>query len=155
AVLQKAIQGLPNFDIRQEVADLQTLSARQTPDARPEVTARLNAIDKFRVTLSSATQTDLRYEMNEAGVPKMFSNLMGPLSEPAAGSANEIARAFLARHGDIFGLTRREARRLKLEGEDQDQGITFLHYRQTTGGVNVFEGQVQVAVGAAGEVLSV
>lgn len=155
AVLQTAIQGLPNFDIRQEIADLQTLSARQAPSARPEITARLNAIDKFRVALSSATQTDLRYEMNEAGVPKMFSNLTGPLSEPAAGSANEIARAFLARHGDIFGLTRREARRLKLEGEDQDQGITFLHYRQTAGGLSVFEGQVQVAVGAAGEVLSV
>src|SRR6185369_12722568 len=87
--------------------------------------------------------------------PKTLFNLAGPLSTPQAGSADQIARDFLSRQSAMFGLTRREVRRLKLEGEDQDQGITFLHYRQVIDGIEVFQGQVQIAVGAAGEVLSV
>ncbi|MEN3334039.1 MAG: hypothetical protein V7641_3404, partial [Blastocatellia bacterium] len=152
---QAAILGLPNFDIRQEVASLQVLSARQAPSNGDAVSVRLNAINTFSVALASQTRTDLRYEMNEAGVPKTLFNLAGPLSLPQTGAADQIARDFLNRHGDLFGLTRRDVRRLKLEGEDQDQGITFLHYRQTIDGIDVFQGQVQIAVGAAGEVLSV
>jgi len=155
SISQAAILGLPNFDIRQEVAGLQALSARQAPGNDDAVSVRLNAINNFSAALASQTRTDLRYEMNEAGVPKSLFNLAGPLSPPQAGSANRIARDFLNRQGDIFGLTRRDVRRLKLEGEDQDQGVTFLHYRQTIDGIDVFQGQVQIAVGAAGEVLSV
>jgi extracellular elastinolytic metalloproteinase len=152
---QAAILGLPDFDIRQEVADIQALSARQSPGSPDAVSVRLNAINNFSAALASQTRTDLRYEMNEAGVPKTLFNMVGPLSQPQAGSADRIARDFLNRQADIFGLTRREVRRLKLEGEDQDQGITFLHYRQTIDGIDIFQGQVQIAVGAAGEVLSV
>jgi hypothetical protein len=119
------------------------------------VKARLNAIENYRSSLSPETRDNLRYEINEAGVPKAFFNLTGPLSRPSAGSPDQIARGFLVKHGAIFGLTRREVRRLKLENEDNDQGITFLNYVQTIGGVAVFQGQVQIAISLQGEVLSV
>src|SRR5436853_631192 len=115
---QAAILGLPNFDIRQEVAGIQALSARQAPSDGNAASARLNAINNFSATLASQTRTDLRYEMNEAGVPKTLFNLAGPLSQPHAASADRIAREFLNRQGDIFGLTRRRVPRLKLGGED-------------------------------------
>src|SRR3954454_18035787 len=76
---QAAILGLPNFDIREEVAGRQALSARQAPSNGDAASVRLNAINNFSAALASQTRTDLRYEMNEAGVPKTLFNLAGPL----------------------------------------------------------------------------
>ena len=122
---------------------------------RAEIQARRAAIEDFRASLSPESRDSLRYEINEAGLPKALFNLSAPLSRPSSRSGDQIARRFLTRHTDVFGLTSGDVGRLKLETEDKDQGITFLHYRQTIGGVPVFQGQVQVAVGAAGEILSV
>jgi Zn-dependent metalloprotease len=148
---QSSITGLPNYDIRHELAEIQQLSASKAPDFK----ARTDAIESFRTGLSSEGRDGLRYEINEAGVPKAFFNLSAALSEPSAGSADQIARSFLRQHSDIFGLSGNEIRRLKLENQDNDQGVTFLNYAQTINGIHVFQGQVQVAIGAAGETLSV
>lgn len=152
---QATILGLPNYDIRQELVELQQLSDSKSPAESEALRARLNAIESFRATISPAAGDNLRYEINEAGVPKVFFNLAGPLSEPSPEPADQIARSFLTKHGDIFGLTRLEVRGLKLEGEDKDQDITFLHYKQMIDGVTVFQGQVQIAVNAKGEIVSV
>ncbi|HLG16045.1 MAG TPA: M36 family metallopeptidase [Blastocatellia bacterium] len=152
---QTTIIGLPNYDVRQQLAEIQDLSGSDAPTQTAEVRARLSAIENYRETLSPQTRDDLRYEINEAGVPKVFFSLGGPLSAPSRASADQAARAFLTRHGNIFGLTRGEVRRLKLGNEDNDQGLSFLVYDQTIGGLRVFHGQVQVAVSADGEVQSV
>lgn len=152
---QTAILGLPDFDIRHEIAELQTLSKSGSSADRVAVQSRVNAIENFRRSFSPESRDSLRYEMNEAGVPKAFFNLSAPLSEPSNDSSDQVGRRFLRQHRDVFGLTSRDVRGLKLEREDNDQGISFMHYRQVIGGVEVFQGQVQVAVGAAGEVLSV
>jgi len=150
---QTAILGMPDFDIRHEVSDIQTNSRSSADPARAQ--SRVDAIEHFRRSFSPESRDSVRYELNEAGVPKAFFNLSAPLSAPSGDSSDQVARRFLRQHSDVFGLTSREVRGLKLEGEDNDQGTRFMHYRQVIGGVEVFQGQVQVAVGAAGEVLSV
>jgi hypothetical protein len=152
---QSTILGLPDYDVRQEIAEIQELSALKTQGESARSGARVDSIEGFRATLSPERRGDLRYEINEAGVPKLFFSSGEPLSKPSPGSADRIARGFLAAHTDIFGLTRREVRRLKLENEDPDEGTTFLSYRQTIDGLPLFQGQVQIAVNSNGEVLSV
>jgi extracellular elastinolytic metalloproteinase len=152
---QTTIIGLPDYDVRQQVAELQKLSGSDEPSEGSPLKARMSAIAKFRPARSTDSGDDLRYEMNEAGVPKVFFSHTGPLSRPSARSADKVARGFLTANSDIFGLTRGEVRRLKLNNKDDDQGLTFLHYNQMIDGIGVFQGQVQVAVSAEGEVLSV
>jgi hypothetical protein len=152
---QATILGLPDYDVRQEVARIERLSDSTASAENNGLKARVNAIAKFRAPRATESGDDLRYEMNEAGVPKVFFSQSGPLSRPSAGSPDKIARGFLTKNSDIFGLTRGEVRRLKLKNRDNDQGLTFLHYNQMIDGINVFQGQVQVAVSAEGEVLSV
>jgi extracellular elastinolytic metalloproteinase len=152
---QATIIGLPDYDVRREIAEIQALSSSGPVSDGAVVQARRDAIEDFRASLSAESRDSLRYEINEAGLPKALFNLSEPLSRPSTRSGDQIARGFLRQHTDLFGLTRGDVRRLKLETEDEDQGITFLHYRQTIDGVPVFQGQVQVVVGAAGEVLSV
>ncbi len=155
APLQTAILGLPNYDIRHEVAEIQNLPDSKSQPESAALKARRSAIENFRASLSPETRDGLRYEINEAGVPKAFFNLSAPLSRPSAGSADEAARSFLRKHRDVFGLTSRAVNRLKLENEDNDEGTIFLVYNQMVGGVKVFQGQVQVAVNSSREVLSV
>jgi extracellular elastinolytic metalloproteinase len=152
---QATIIGLPDYDVRREIAEIQVLSSSGPVSDGAVVQARRDAFEDFRASLSAESRDSLRYEINEAGLPKALFNLSEPLSRPSTGSGDQIARGFLRRHSDLFGLTSGDVRRLKLETEDEDQGITFLHYRQTIGGVPVFQGQVQIVLGAAGEVLSV
>jgi extracellular elastinolytic metalloproteinase len=152
---QNAILGLPDYDLRQELRSRQDISDLQIKAENPAIKARIQAIENFRGTLTPEHQDNLRYEISEAGTPKVFFNASGTLSPPANGSADEIARNFLRKETKIFGLTGREVRRLKLQNEDNDQGTTFLVYNQTIDGVSVYQGQVQVAVNAAGETLSV
>ncbi len=154
-VWQPQILGLPSFDIRQELAGFRQASGSKASAQTAAAKARLNAAESFRLSLSPDIQADLRYEINEAGVPKTFFNLRGSLSGPASGSADEIARGFLKKHKKIFGLASSDDRVLKLETEDNDDGTTFLVYNQTIDGINVFQGQVQIAVDADGEVLSI
>jgi hypothetical protein len=54
--------GLPNFDIRQEIADIQLPNSSAQDDA---VRRRLNAIDAFLSRLPEEMRGDLRYEINE------------------------------------------------------------------------------------------
>ncbi|MGA9771960.1 MAG: M36 family metallopeptidase [Blastocatellia bacterium] len=144
------IIGLPNYDIR-EVSGIQTQSAIESA----AVKARTNVIENFRAQLPQDMRESLRYEVNEAGVPKAFFNLAGPLSQSSFGPADQIARSFLSERSHVFGLTSAEVRGLKLRNEDKDENITFLHYNQMIDGVGVYQGQIQIAVSNVGEVLSV
>jgi extracellular elastinolytic metalloproteinase len=148
---KETILSLPDYDIRQELAEIQGTAA---PDS-DALSARISAIESFRASLPAETRDNLRYEINEAGVPKLFFIPAGASAPQSARSADQIARSFLTEHSDIFGLTARDVRLLKFENEDNDQGTTFLHYHQTIDGLRLFQGQVQIAVSAKGEVLSV
>jgi Zn-dependent metalloprotease len=149
--------GLPDYDIRQELADQRAVEENDLQDtAQNDVArARLEAVERFRAGLKPSAREHLRVELGRSGVPKIFFNYESPLSAPRPGSADRIARAFLTAHADIFGLTPQDVRSLRLEVKDADEGVTFLKYQQTAHGVKVFEGLITVAVSAAGEVLSV
>ncbi len=152
---QPSLIGLPDFDIREEIADLQASPDTKSIGDSAALKARLNTIESFRARLMPEVREHLRYEINSAGVPKTFFNLAAPLSRPASESPDRIARDFLTANTGIFGLTRREIRRLQLDNQDRDGGTTFLNYHQMIGGLRVFQGQVQIAVNADGEIISV
>ena len=147
--------GLPNYDLRHEVSQIQTLSGLNASIESAAMKERTNVIENFRATLPQEMRESLRYEVNEAGVPKAFFNLAGPLSQSSFGTADQIARSFLSERAHVFGLAGSEVRSLKLRNEDKDENITFLHYNQMIDGIGVYQGQVQIAVSALGEVLSV
>jgi extracellular elastinolytic metalloproteinase len=153
------IIGLPDFDIRGIVAENQRSSfstaSRARQSAAAVAQARANSVESFRASLAPQLRDKLRVEFNEAGVPKAFFSYEGSLSPARAGSPDAIAREFLAGNSPVFGLSVDEISKLKLQNVDNDEGTTFLNYAQTIDGLNVFQGQVQVAVNKNGEVLSV
>jgi extracellular elastinolytic metalloproteinase len=162
AIEQPGIIGLPDFDIRHEITKLQTSSASSSGASSSggaiesaAVKARMNSVEAFRASLAPSSRDKLQVEFNEAGVPKMFFNYVEPLSEERGGAPDRIARDFLRGNTKVFGLAAREVRRLKLENIDDDEGTTFLSYRQMIGDIPVFQGQVQVAINSRGQVISV
>src|ERR1051325_3603717 len=91
---QPGIIGLPNFDVRQEMASYE-LNSRTGSAAKIEtaaVKARLDSVESFRETLAPAQRDKLQVEFNEAGVPKVFFNHVAPLSAAKGGAPDPIAR---------------------------------------------------------------
>src|SRR5262249_46693522 len=66
-----------------------------------------------------------------------------------------IARNFLAAHSEVFGMEQGQVAQMRMMNEDNDKGTTFVNYEQTVNGIPVFQGQVQVAIGQNGQVMSV
>ena len=154
---------LPNYDIRLANRDefddteLNTNAGRQRGAGSLNATlrSRASAVENFRAGLGAQRGRNLRAEVNEAGALKTFFVDGGALTGPQSDLPDNVARGFLKRQAALFGLSNASVNSLKLEHEDSDRGTTFLDYAQTVGGLKVFEGNVKVAVGRAGEVLNV
>ncbi|HEX5083182.1 MAG TPA: M36 family metallopeptidase [Blastocatellia bacterium] len=157
ASLQVQPVSLPNYDVRREIGVAAPSRVNQLgvaiAVADPQVMQ--NAVESFRERFSPDTREKLRVEMNDVGLPKMVTNIEEPLSAPQSGQPDSIARDFLADHPALFGFNRNQIVEMKLQSEDNDQGTTFLNYEQMIDGIPVFQGQVQVAVNAKGQVLSI
>jgi hypothetical protein len=149
-------QPLANYDVRQEMlaAPAERTSNLGTAISDAGATARQRAIEAFRNRFPAGARNRLRMVMNEAGLPKMVVSADGPLAAAQSGRPDSIARKFLSEHAVMFGLSQRHVTEMKLKHEDRDQGTTFLNYEQMIDGVSVFQGQVQMALSAAGEVIS-
>jgi Zn-dependent metalloprotease len=153
---------LPNYDIRLANRDefddteLNTDAGRRRAagSLNAALRSRASAVENFRAGLGARGRRNLRAEVNEAGGLKNFFVEGAALSAPQANTPDNVARGFLKKQAALFGLSNADVNALKLEKEDDDQGTTFLDYAQTVGGVKVFEGEVKVAVGRAGEVLN-
>ncbi|HEV2860591.1 MAG TPA: M36 family metallopeptidase [Pyrinomonadaceae bacterium] len=153
---------LPNFDIRLAgrgefaSSELSSTGGRQRAagSGNAALAARAAAVENFRAGLGSRAR-HLRAEANETGAMKNFFVEGEALSGPQADLPDNIARGFLRDRAPLFALTAAGVNGLKLNKEDKDDGTSFLEYSQTVGGVKVFEGEVKVAVGRGGEVLSV
>jgi Zn-dependent metalloprotease len=154
----KGASRLPDFDIRLvrdvEFTEYDLNAPANAPDAAKyaQEQARATVIDKFRAHLNDKDSRNLRAVVNEAGAMKNFFIDGASLSEPRSDTADNIARGFLKEHAPMFSLTDAG---LKLTHEDNDGTIKFLEYAQTVNGIEVFEGEVQVAINQNGEVLSV
>jgi Zn-dependent metalloprotease len=154
---------LPNYDIRLagrgEFTDTDVSSSasaqRAITSANASVKSRASAVESFRAGLSSKAAGRLRAEANESGALKNFFIDGAALSAPRSDMPDNVARGFLKSRASLFALTDAGVSNLKLNREDKDDAATFLDYSQTVGGIKVFEGDVRVAVGRAGEVLSV
>ena len=153
---------LPNYDIRlagrDEFADTEVNTSagkQRAAAASPAVQSRAAAVESFRASLGAERAGKLRAEVNEAGALKNFFIEGDALSGPQAGIPDQIARGFLKGRASLFALTATGVNTLKLVRDDNDQGTSFLDYTQTVGGIKVFEGDVRLAVGRAGEVLNV
>ncbi|HEU0185513.1 MAG TPA: M36 family metallopeptidase, partial [Blastocatellia bacterium] len=157
ATLQVQPVSLPNYDVRAEIRAAAPGRVNQlgVAVAVADSQAMQNAIESFRERFSSGARDKLRVVMNDVGLPKMVMNTEEPLSDPQSGQPDSIARDFLADHPAMFGLDRNQIVEMKLKSEDKDQDTTFLNYEQMIDGVPVFQGQVQVAVNAKGQVLSI
>jgi Zn-dependent metalloprotease len=155
----KTSSRLPNFDIRLvekgEFTEYDLNPPSTTSDSAknaPEQARAASVIDNFRASLNATDSQNLRAVVNEAGAMKNFFIDGAPLSEPRSDTADNIARDFLKKHASMFSLTDAS---LKLNHEDNDGPVKFLEYSQTVNGIQVFEGEVKVAVSQYGEVLSV
>src|SRR5215213_1948986 len=154
---------LPNYDIRLagrgEFADTDVSTKARAQSAVASGSAALRsraaAVENFRAGLSARGAEHLRAEVNEAGAMKNFFIDGAALTGPQADVPDNVARGFLKSRAALFALGEAGVNGLKLNREDSDEGTTFLDYTQTVDGIKVFEGDVRVAVGRAGEVLSV
>lgn len=155
--LQVQSVSLPNYDVREEIraAAPSRLNQLGAAVAGADSQAMRNAIESFRERFPPEARNNLRVVMNDTGLPKMVFNIEGPLSAPQSDQPDSIARGFLADHSAMFGLNRSQILEMKLKNEDNDQGATFLNYEQMIDGIPVFQGQVQVAINAKGQVISI
>ena len=155
--LQVQLVSLPNYDVREEIRAAAPSRVNQlgAAVAATNSQAMQNAIESFREGFPPEARDNLRMMMNDTGLPKMVFNIEGPLSAPRSDQPDAIARDFLADHSAMFGLDRSQILEMKLKNEDNDQGTTFLNYEQMIDGIPVFQGQVQVAINAIGQVISI
>ncbi|HEV2884758.1 MAG TPA: M36 family metallopeptidase [Pyrinomonadaceae bacterium] len=155
-----ASPSLPNYDIRLDGKgefqdyELATPKGKQMALQSDATRGRVAEVDQFRANAGASGQ-NLRAVVNESGAMKNFFIDGASLSEPQSDTPDNIARKFLNRHARMFALSSTDAEALKLVNEDSDRGTSFLEYNQTIRGIEVFEGDVKVAVNKNGEVLSV
>ncbi len=142
--------GLPNVDARRDSTTLELNAGYNSKVAPRDVR---NAIETLRSTIPGSPES-LWVDLMPTGTPKTVAQFEGALSGPRSGSADAIARGFLAEHADLFGLSAREVRNLRVSMNNLDEatGITYMKYVQTVRGVEVFDSEIGVTVGAKGEV---
>jgi Zn-dependent metalloprotease len=150
---------LPDYDIRLgekgefQDFDMSSDTGKQGASLRVATNAASSAVEQFRN--ASKSGESLHAMVNEAGAMKNFFIDGGTLSLPSADTPDNIARNFLNENPSLFRLGGAQVSDLKLTREGIDEGTTFLTYAQTVGGVEVFDGDVQVIVNKSGEVISV
>src|SRR5262245_52906833 len=148
---------LPKYDVRDEIGAAAPSRVNQlgVTVAGADSQVMQNAVESFRERFSPDAREKLRVVMNDVGLPKMVINTEEPLSAPQSGQPDSIARDFLGDNSAMFGLNRNQIHEMKLKNEDNDHGTTFLNYEQMIDGIAVFQGQVQVAINAEGQVISI
>ena len=157
AVPQVKFAPLSDYDVRKEISAASPRRVNQLGVAVGTVDslARKKAIESFSAQLSSDARNNLQVVMDDTGLPKTVFNRKEPLSAPRSDEPDSIARDFLSDHATMFGLNKSQVVEMKLKNKDNDEGATFLNYEQTIDGIPVFQGQVQVALNSAGQVMSV
>src|SRR5215468_10157070 len=157
AIPQVQFPPLRNYDVRDEIRAASPRKVNQLGVAIGTVDslARQKAMESFSAQLSSDARNNLQVVMDDSGLPKTVFNRKEPLSAPRSGEPDSIARDFLSDHATMFGLNKSQVVEMKLKNKDNDEGATFLNYEQTIDGIPVFQGQVQVAINSAGQVMSV
>jgi hypothetical protein len=140
--------GLADYDARRDGATGQ-INALGPLEAAPQ--DKSEAIDALRAGMPGAPD-GLRVDLHPSGRAKQVVNFGGMLTEPAVGSPDEIARAFLDRNAAVFGFAT-PSLEVTMENLDEASGVTYLKYRQRVEGVTVFGSEVSIAISPKGEVV--
>ncbi len=107
--------------------------------------------------LEARAAARLRATFNARGGAARSLESSRPLSPPAHGSPEAIARAFLHEHRDAWHLSPKEVDDLELQTSyvDRHSGVAHVYYRQRVGGVPVFQGLLGTHLDERGRVLGV
>jgi hypothetical protein len=109
--------------------------------------------------LAGATErtTAARFTRWEGDLPRsIVAPLDGALSAPHAGTPESAARAFLRDERELFGLSERDLADLELTSSVRGPaGSTHLYFRQTIGGIEVYQGRINLTLRVDGAVLYV
>jgi subtilase family serine protease len=133
---------LPNFDSR--------LTIPRQAAARPDTQT---AVEQLR----GESGPDAQARLGADGSVRTFAARGRPLTPPAAGSAEDIARRFITRHARAFGLDPADVGGLTAGAASSRgaSGLVAVNLRQFVQGIRVFGADVRVYVTPAGEIVRV
>jgi len=131
----------PDQDVRQ-------LNRDARPGPAPRRLAAAGALER------AAPGVRLRWD-HLSGSPKWIAAPAGlALSQARDATPVEIARGFLADHPDLFGLDATGVAELELTSSVPGPGDTIhLYFTQSSGGLEVFDGRVNITIDRRGRVL--
>ena len=95
----------------------------------------------------------VQLKLNEFGLPRSISREGGALTGPSSDLPEDIAKSFLRAERQVFRFTDAEIGALRLLRTEKSGGLRFLRFNQTLGGIDVWEGQVRVALDGGGQVV--
>ena len=108
----------------------------------------------YRASAAAEGYQRLRLTINSFGLPKSLSSAVEPLSAPSTEDPVDIAKSFLRAHQDLFPLSEGDVEGLRLISSDASSGgLVFLHFTQSVGDIDVYQGHVKVTLNAAGQVI--
>ena len=134
---------VPNFDIR-------LTAPRVAPPPDPDAQASLEELRR--------DQPGVRTRAHRFGPGVRTLHASGkPLTPPARGTPEEIARRFLGRYHRLLGLEGRDLASLAKTREyrSHNEPVAHVVFGQTVNGLQVHGSQVQFTISQRGEVLSV
>ena len=145
----------PDFDIqqRQRVHTSQAAEGSKAQDG-PLMRQRRVKVEAYRASAKTEGVRSLRLTINSFGLVKSLSNAREPLSAPSTDDPVEVAKGFLRTREDLFRLSDEDLEGLRLVSKDaSSRGLVFLHFTQTVGGIDVYQGHVKVTLNKAGQVI--
>ncbi len=155
--VQKAAgqQSGADFDIRhRQRANTSQVAGGAKAQDRALIRRRKAKLEAYRASVAAEGAQGLRLSINTFGLPKSLSNAVEPLSGPSTGDPVEVAKGFLRTREDLFLLGEDDIEGLRLVSRDAaSSGLMFLHFTQTVGGIDVYQGHVKVTLNAAGQVI--
>ena len=146
-----------NFDIRDEMerpAPAGAAAKLAPPDRardRALIERRKASVEAYRA--SSAAQ-GIRIVLNDFGLPKSLFHPLRPMTAPSSRDPESIARDFLSANREILPVDAASSENFRLYSRHSAaDGLSFLQFQQTYRGVDVFHGQVNLALNSAGQVV--
>ncbi len=96
---------------------------------------------------------DVQVTWSRTGTARSLQADKGALTARSTARPDAIARSFLGRNPELFGLKAAEVADLRLTAHDRQAGASFLRYQQVSEGLDVHGATVLVTVDRQGRVL--
>ncbi|MFC0624326.1 M36 family metallopeptidase [Kribbella deserti] len=104
-------------------------------------------ITSGQVRAAAALGEQIEVGWSEFGTPRSLRSRTGALTGPSKAAPDTIARNFLAKHADLFKQDAAGLAGFRLTMQDRDRsGATFLRYKQTQDGRDVYGSSLLVAL---------